>query len=314
MNCYRGENKDYHIESSELVPSIYRDETLNKAINLKATTEYLNNIYDLYKEIPIFKITDYESDNSENTKTKKLFKRLGVMQHYGMKTPFIDVTESEKVAEYFACSGEFSCDGYIYSIDEKLYKQPDSKTVEGRMKAIWLKDFNVSNYLNVMKHNYCFDYREKFFSQADNIRYERQQGCFILHGYLLDDNNKIVQPIFPKVVKTRRTIAANKKIEELLKLAICDNITDAYLFPDKENNIAIVTEFEAMGTIVDKYKLNYLCNDKKWKELEDKLRTSLNGYIFLKTSLKDYYYHIKSDSSKVNGIAIKLLRILNDYK
>ena len=111
---YRGENSDYRKKSDgKIIPSLYR--MANQKGIIKKTSKYVNDIFGFYKNLlPELISIDCKKIKRKDREAAERLKRIGIMQHYNLKSILIDVTEDEDVALYFACSGNYDEDGYIY--------------------------------------------------------------------------------------------------------------------------------------------------------------------------------------------------------
>ncbi len=288
---YRGENMDYNCCDLGFIPSAYRKCKGNDCC--KCATEHVNYMYDAYKDIfEQFRLIDLEKD-SESVVAKKQIKRVGVMQHYGMQTPILDVTEDENVALFFACDGMYSKDGYLYTFEESMMKTGDGKIVRNRMDAIWNNKI-ISENLRLTKKPYCFDYTSLFSTNADNIRYQRQRGWFILHGYEVNDQG--ILPIYPKC-KKHRAIPYKEKIMKLLELVLKKGITKEYLFPDWDDMIKLIVNYKRLRENgFEGYE--YFTAEEPWRKIESQLVQTKDGYVFAQTCFKDFYHVISHKNQK----------------
>jgi hypothetical protein len=192
---YRGHNK----QSYELVPSLLRRW---KDGNWK----YLPNEDRLCKELLIAHYDDFQGD-------EYCFDRLARMQHYGLPTRLLDVTENPLIALYFACEKDPSEDGevIILEMEPERVKYYDSDTVscisnlsnlsfdtKGRMDfTLDLSDFNKSEVIKRLHHHIraekgYFEERIKpedlssivcVKAKRNNLRVKSQLGAFLLFGH-----------------------------------------------------------------------------------------------------------------------------------
>ena len=294
---YRGESRNYHEKGEPFKPSIYRD--VDEKESVFFVNKYIQATYEKYRELAFFDKMNIESDTSEEVKAKNRLKRLGVMQHYGMDSPLLDLSESEDVALYFACNSHFECDGYLYAFEESKMAGLDTIIVQRRMRIVWdyVKSMNEDRAFckSLGRRGYCFDYTKLFATGEDNIRYKNQSGRFYLHHYNID--NGVLAPCFLQYVEPQRVIARNDKIIVLLELAISKRITREFIFPDKEECIQCVREYNR-AKILGKENLEnktFFKNkwiNEKWCELLKILSKTLEGYIFIKTDLYNYYRYL----------------------
>lgn len=152
------------------------------------------------------------------------------MQHYGLPTRLMDVTESPLVALYFACIGdkEKKCDGEVFifnsGINASIFSSYEEKTMKKEGKIAFVK--------------------AKIFSE----RQRAQQGLFIwfpdkkLKGI---KKNPQKNPFISKIL----TVPADKKEELLYELKII-GISSKSIFPD---NIDICCKDMLKDIVKDAY-------------------------------------------------------------
>jgi hypothetical protein len=108
----RGQPKDYKIGNlSSLFPSLYREEFKNR----KSLFDKLNDVY-------IEKLLKYHLFQNKNQRLNSIGQRIrcnsevawSILQHYGIDTPLLDITQSLHVALSFASKKTDGKWGYIY--------------------------------------------------------------------------------------------------------------------------------------------------------------------------------------------------------
>ncbi|EKF9639286.1 FRG domain-containing protein [Vibrio cholerae] len=138
---FRGHaNKEF-----ELLPSIYRRQ------------QWFSNEDKIIREIIMRCPSEFSSMTSS-------FEKLVKMQHYGLPTRLLDVTENPLVALYFACVGEKHLDEdgelIVFRVPRTEVKYFDSDTVSIVSNVAWAKsDFEVAD-------RYAFDHSA--FHHANN--------------------------------------------------------------------------------------------------------------------------------------------------
>ena len=312
---YRGESKDYYFTETDgimrpFTPSIYRGMPLDSDTVKKVNEEILGN-YRYFKDVlSVFRGIE-DKEEHPNITAKNRMKRLAVMQHYGIKSPLLDVTANKNVALYFACSEKFDKTGYIYSFTEKDLKGLETDTVRRRMEVIWGNANNLDSTNMVLNRSYVIDYVNVFSTSFDNIRYKRQEGRFILHHF--KEENGYFIPVLPAYKRWEEAIDANEKVTYLIMLALKHKITRVYLFPDTDISIRLYIEYHH-NSIRENINIFLEEDDFKlegWKKLVELLSKTEDGYYLLKTDLKDYYSYLKKRIKEKNEIN-KILNNLRD--
>lgn len=177
----------------DLIPSLYRDNIF------KYERVFLNEV--LHKQPDEFEELD-------------LFSKLVKMQHYGMKTRLLDLSENPLIALYFACNANLNEDGAIYIINEAVTFYSHDSLVQVTMDYAFnysgdslseadaellftspgqntygrrpIKNIDDLLY-DLTLHSFCVT------PKLNNQRLIAQQGAFLCFGMQLDEskiNNK----------------------------------------------------------------------------------------------------------------------------
>lgn len=252
-------------KSYELKPSIYRK------------SSWISNEDKMIRELIIR--CPYEFSQS-----KSAFEKLVKMQHYGMPTRLLDVTENPLVALYFACFSMEQSDGELlmFKIPKNEIKYYDSDTVSVISNLSWQDaDFGINEHDNVnsfnVDRNQCAakllhsiknekpHFKNKIDPQhiqsvvcvkplLDNQRIARQSGLFFLYGIGENKTRKAEIPDhwawFPN---EKRVIIKSEKKKFLLKELSQLGIHVANLFPEIENVSAFIKEGLGWETIESKF-------------------------------------------------------------
>ncbi len=205
------------------IPSLFRKEGYYKNENLL--------LYKMLRYNPI----EFSSLNK--------FDVIAKMQHYGLPTRFLDITENPLVALYFACQGHNesskadSSDGrvFLYSIDEKSVKYSNQQEVVELAEDI----FDKKEKQNEKKNNFWF-VRANF----ANERISRQAGGFIV----------------PLELPASETAVKSVKIANELKTTfLIDRSSKSKILQDlKSLNIYEATMFAEMDKVAD-----FICKEIK---------------------------------------------------
>jgi hypothetical protein len=197
------------------------------------------------------------------------FSLLSKLQHYGLPTRLLDVTNNPLVALYFACDKENNNDGAVFiKITKPFY--PDSNQTQilsylssidleknhiiysihdPLIKKLSLKHYSINDFLLYIEAN-----SKSHFVKADmnNERIIRQSGAFLLCGCIkFEKNNNEIKELHKfsedqqYLFNFKIIINRNEKDSILKELDIL-NINESTLFPELE------------------HQLNYV----KWKELK----------------------------------------------
>lgn len=128
-------------------------------------------------------IKNFMDELSRYKKKISLWETISTMQHYGVKTRFLDFTKSFWVAVFFSLT-ENSFDsedkkfkGNIYVIEKNMFKEPDN---------IPLKDFEIFSEECIGNVLY---YYEPIISDE---RITNQEGCFIFSKYHEEDLTRLI--------------------------------------------------------------------------------------------------------------------------
>ncbi len=236
---YRGHaNSNYQLE-----PSIARK------------TAWLQNERELYNRLLITCPTDFEKCNSH-------FEKLVKMQHYGLPTRLLDITQNALVALYFACNTQFENYGEVVLISTKknaiYYPQSDTASILASLPtfsyetqqrfldlalnpSITKKEFNkkatrLLHEIRLEKPAFGADINKAdllkniiILANKNNNRIIKQDGAFILCG-LSNDFNALNQFRYKKGGKTIVVLVSNKK--KILEQLSTFSINYASLFPE----------------------------------------------------------------------------------
>lgn len=181
---------------------------------------------------------------------------LALIQHYGLPTRMMDITENPLVALYFACLGEDEKDGEVIVFGADIvYTCYD--IVPNIISSFYL-DTHLQNQVKVnhivkkyMNEHISYG-REELHETLKRIikpcfletktmseRQRMQQGHFVLFPNKIL-NKKIVAEILPiekdsEIVKERITIPAKYKVKILQELSLF-GITKSKLFPENKDD------------------------------------------------------------------------------
>lgn len=136
------------------------------------------------------------------------FSNLVKMQHYGLKTGMLDLTENPLIALYFSCVGDSNKDGALYIFNNAITIYSNDSLVETLMDYIYkFSDYkNEENeLLNHFMNKQYDDYSRRSIETIDdliddltlqgvfvqpkmvNIRLVSQQGAFLIFGMKLKE-------------------------------------------------------------------------------------------------------------------------------
>lgn len=208
---------------------------------------------------------------------------LALLQHYGIPTRLLDVTENALVALYFACFGQPDADGEVFVFFNKnshVGNAPVINAIADTYRLTREAPYSLEHFFNAAvnqsyfaEHKHIFEICNDKINHAEwiegcckgplfvhapvhTLRQQLQQGRFILFPNRIIDNylgqgskafETIIDPI-PKnhdCIKQRFTIKKENKAEILEDLKLC-GIYEATLFFDSVDKVC--------GGIVDKVK------------------------------------------------------------
>lgn len=218
---------------------------------------WIQNEREMYNRLLITCPTDFEKCSSH-------FEKLVKMQHYGLPTRLLDITENALVALYFACNSEFENYGEVILISTKknavYYPQSDTASILASLSAfnyetqqkfldlalnpsITKKEFNrkvarLLHEIRLEKPAFGADINKAdllkniiILANKNNNRIIKQDGAFILCG-LSEDFNVLNQFRYKKGGKTIVVLVSNKK--KILEQLSTFSINYASLFPEVE--------------------------------------------------------------------------------
>lgn len=231
---YRGQpNKAF-----SLTPSAFRKGLLNNEHTL---------IHDLLLNSP------HEFSSIEDS-----LERLIKMQHYGLPTRLLDVTNNPLVAMFFACNKDFDKDGEIIAFYDYM-QRPNS--IDARCIA------ELAEYSGSSERQMLGCLTEKGFSNIEldrlvklthipieaplnNERIRRQHGAFLMVGIHGEEGGnpyqKAVFDLKPYLVRnfcdniSRSIVIPKSKKPELLIELEAFGINQAFLFPELEHQATYI--------------------------------------------------------------------------
>lgn len=221
-------------------------------------SSWLEHECDLYNDIIIECPNNFEKCNTH-------LERLVEMQHYGVPTRLLDVTQNPLVALYFACIDASKSQGelIIFDVTHDKIKYPNSDTVSILASLPLLRSkiknslFNFATDLNLSQNDFNLkasrllheiklekpafrdeisklDVVDCFFVRAEkkNARIIKQDGAFIICG-LFDEKNSIINQHRYKLNGKKQIFIIDQKakkgiVDQLDKLSI----NKAQLFPE----------------------------------------------------------------------------------
>lgn len=209
----------------KLLPSIYRKYMLDFEENL---------INEFIRRRP-----------NEFLENDEIFNIVAKMQHYGLHTRLLDVTENPAVSLYFACCDNFDRDGEIFMFQRSLDEIP-SNTVLNIISEFYIRHRNshgkyeIKDYYQYVNKNhkgkdvemafyyivngyYCFS-RPKIISE----RILRQSGAFMLFGNEVcpKENCKNEKCIHRETDKCKKDKVENDISERVSVLSVRGLLTD----------------------------------------------------------------------------------------
>lgn len=242
-------------EAYKLEPSIYR------------ASEWISNEDKLIKEVLLRCPEEFNHQQSA-------FEKLVKLQHYGLPTRLLDVTENPLIALYFACLGAEDKDGevLVFRIKKEEIKYFDSDTVSVLSNIAWMNyDFGVNKHETVKTFNNetngagvsllhsIKNEKPHFKNQVnpdhiksvvcvkplkDNNRIIRQDGLFFLFG-IKSDKSKYAELNSDWHFRPngQQLIIQSSNKKEILQKLNAIGINAAKLFPEIDS----VTQFVKTG-------------------------------------------------------------------
>lgn len=180
---FRGESKKY----KGVYASLFRE---GLSCNKNASSKSFDNINEeasLFEEVERMFPYIFKDCNDALDKMVK-------MQHYGMPTRLLDVTENPLVALYFACEDykKNESDGRVLCVNSLTYKELDFAQNKAHLVAPWplnleFSSHDLGSFLHVDEDDYhtyiklCDDFTVPFIFKPPvlNERLRAQKGAFI---------------------------------------------------------------------------------------------------------------------------------------
>jgi hypothetical protein len=199
---YRGVNQ--HFDSQ--APGVYRDDFTQRAAKFKIKGDLEDKCLRLEREM----ISNFRSAGSEFVHTDSPADILFTAQHFGMPTRLLDWSTNPLAALFFACSGKFGDDGFVYAMDARKVIPDDARKANGEKlwPQVMLRHNPLADYAMKLSLWYPEDNRHKPYVlpiRPDVMpgRIGAQSSCFTLHMHR-------AAPVDNATLITIKVIAAKK--------------------------------------------------------------------------------------------------------
>lgn len=271
------------LPTNDTYPIFYRGQ--NNSNYLLVPSALRNNTYSEHKLIQEFSRRFPDELNKCNNAMEKLV----LMQHYGLHTRCLDITQAPLPALYFACAdfkkfmnpSQSNMDKWgeillFQANNEEDQKYSDSNTVSIMANTAFLKEsfsmkeleirYKQDNHLgaledyidlkHVIKHSVIVR------TAQNNPRIRNQQGAFILVN-----SNNICSLIYDRKNIKEKPIDGEYLLEEHLDAVLNDNFTEGLFIDcliDLENNNGMKSAFPLQGINNIKYQKSNPYDQSDW--------------------------------------------------
>ncbi len=261
---FRGQsNKNWKPE-----PGIFRD-------------NYLENEYKMFEEIINLKPEEFR-------KCENNLERLTLMQHYGLPTRLLDITNNPLVALYFATDTNINEDGKVFVYEE--YQDIDyEKIVILSNFAKYRANSNIEelrkNIIKELGYEISFENMikginvEKIMVKAklDNNRILKQSGAFYIFGNEFEDE-------YAEYLKESKLFDAKDEREKLIIKYFNKISKNKVKTMNYEEEKSIIVSKESKKEIRDFLSLIGINESTLFPELEYQAKHIKTKYQYLKTS------------------------------
>lgn len=252
INYFRGQNSHFY----DLVPSLYRD------------VEGFKSSLAIFEEFMIFTAKNRFPELFKKVQTP--LQELCIMQHYGLPTRLLDISENPLISLYFACQGNDSSkkdNGIVFVFEDNEYRYTSIRNyaiqnlIAESYLLYGLKLHEIYDFMIIQDYSKKEIHNNK--SQEDKVNYiiknfkpqiveapyfllrqNVQKAKYILVcDKILDNNNNIVFSLQRNIKEELKelnnmpskliTIPAKCK-ENILKELNLIGINQSFVFPEKE--------------------------------------------------------------------------------
>lgn len=242
-----------------------------------------------------------------------LFNSIAKMQHYGLHTRLIDITENPAVALYFACCDNMDSDGEVFAIQKSL-DEVVNNIVSNLILEFYIRfkdsggNYNLNDYYEYIEGKYNKrDINDAFYYIVNGYscickpkiigeRILRQAGSFMMftNETVVKRQYREEQNLEQKIENIKRNEGINaKNIEDLKYLSITKSVQDVTKahVKNEQDGYRYIIKAEYKNEILSELKTIGITKAFLFPELSNEGTDVMEIYLSRTRSDKMYYVY-----------------------